>query len=89
MRKIYKTEYGNIISSPKTRAALFVKQLLNCRYDWLSSRGPDKCFENGDGEEVSKIIIQLLNQKGYTKIQHFSDMQQYYISRNWFPVEVQ
>ena len=70
--------------SVKQRAALFIRQLLNERTDWLSGRGPDKCFENGDGKEVVLECLRLLAEKGIKNHAELTQTQQWYVPRNWF-----
>ena len=70
--------------SIKQRAALFVNQLLAGRREWLGSRGPDKCFENGDGKEVVQECLKLLAAKGITTFAQLTPVQQWYVPRNWF-----
>lgn len=71
-------------SSSRQRAALFVNQLLSGRQDWLGSRGPDKCFERGDGKEVVLECLKILATKGITSFAHLTPDQQYYVPRDWF-----
>ena len=70
--------------SVSQRAVLFVSQLLAERTDWLSGRGPDKCFENGDGKQVVQICLRLLAKKGIVSFEHLTWRQQRYVPRDWF-----
>ena len=70
--------------SIKQRAALFVNQLLADRREWLSGRGPDKCFENGNGKEVVQECLKLLSAKGITSFAQLTPAQQWYVPRDWF-----
>ena len=70
--------------SVKQRAALYIRQLLNERTDWLSGRGPDKCFENGDGKEVVLECLRLLAEKGVKSHSELTQTQQRYVGRDWF-----
>ena len=70
--------------SIKQRAALFVNQLLAGRREWLGSRGPDKCFENGDGKEVVQECLKQFADKGITSFAQLTPDQQWYVPRDWF-----
>ena len=70
--------------SIKQRAALFVNQLLAGRREWLSGRGPDKCFENGNGKEVAQECLKLLAAKGITTFAQLTPDQLWYVPRDWF-----